>query len=589
MMTGRSLGAFFLLSVSLLARQTPFEPAAIEGTVVDSAGKPVSGVRVRVLRASVVDETYLGFPAPILVTPRAGEVTSSHDGHFVLENVAAGRNVLEVAADGYMPVSLPYTLQSGQRLRNTVISLSRAGLITGRVLEATGKPAIDVLVTPLFYYKVKSRRELVRGETARTNDLGQFRLSNLRKGQYVIAFAAAGPQKMRAAGTRPFGLPVMEGPIPPRNIPEGDPEAIEIAAPFLYPAGKDIASAEVLDVTGDEIRLRDVVFKSARLGKVDVQLFNGPGESAKDIELILTYRTPRGPGDANIIFGASRRVRVEAGGNSVATYWPNLPGVFEIEARWGDRLPGIAPNERLVNGVLDNRTGVVRSFDFTGADHRIDLPLSDQQGRLTVRGLYESEGTLQPLTQGLPTIKLCLEGTPCWSIFSEIIATLDSEGMSKQSPLPQGKYDLASIRLPAGLYLASARQDARDALHDGVLVSSQAPLLELRFRRGAATVHGVVKDSSGHLVHNAIVAFLPQPKLSTRFEGMMPSTRTDQDGRFDLQAMIPGNYTAIAYPPSVDTDPYLARGGLSASDAQGQLITLTENQQRELNLIVQDP
>jgi hypothetical protein len=586
-----SLVILSLFLLPILAAQEAPKRGAVEGVVEDEAGQPITGAVVRAIPESVVTRVYAGFPVQLGIMLNPSAVTTGNNGSFAVENLGTGRSIVEVSREGYAPASVLYDLSEGQRLKNIKIPMSPVGVISGRVFDKNGMPAVDVFVTPLYYYTVKGHRELVRGQATRTNDRGEYRLGNLRRTSYFLVFAAqGGPPPKRGDGPPSplISTPLPQGPIIQRLVPEGEPGVTEIQTPLLYPGVSNLSLAEAVELKdGNEIRLRDVTMGSTRLGKVDVRLRNSPGESPKDIEVVLTYRTPRGPGDPNMILGASRILRLDAAPLET-TYWPNLPGIFDVEVRWGPRLsPRVQPSARLSGGVLDDRLGVVKTFEYTGADMQIDLTVTDEQGRLTVRGLEEQQGgTLSPLKQG-PTIMLCPQQSPCWSIFANITGALDSQGTLTQFPVPSGKYDLASISLPLGVYLASARQGDRDALTEGVKVAKDAAPLELRFRSGGATVLGSVRDQQGQPLPNSLVALLPDLPSTSRFDALTPSTRTDQNGSFVLTGIIPAKYSAFAWPADMDSGVYLDSELLSRMGNRGRQIIATEGQEIAITLGVE--
>ena len=80
------------------------------------------------------------------------------------------------------------TLADGQRLDNINISLKRAGVVTGRVVDEFGDPVTDVFVTAMRYQYIQgSRRLATNGRGGGTNDIGEFRVYGLSPGQYYIS------------------------------------------------------------------------------------------------------------------------------------------------------------------------------------------------------------------------------------------------------------------------------------------------------------------------------------------------------------------------------------------------------------------
>src|ERR1044072_764891 len=114
------------------------------------------------------------------------------------------------------------------------------------------------------------------------------------------------------------------------------------------------------------------------LGSLVVHFVKSAWEAAKNIEVHYGYITPS---IAGVYIGnaAHRDFRIEPGQAIDKTYAPNLPGMFQIEVRWGNSGDGGAPRSGLirtfVGGLLGNKPGVVRTFQFTGREMEIAVDL----------------------------------------------------------------------------------------------------------------------------------------------------------------------------------------------------------------------
>src|SRR5204863_188047 len=62
-----------------------------------------------------------------------------------------------------------------------------AGTISGRVFDRDGEPLANVTVEALKYSYQEGQRVLNGVQTARTNDLGEYRLFWLQPGQYFVS------------------------------------------------------------------------------------------------------------------------------------------------------------------------------------------------------------------------------------------------------------------------------------------------------------------------------------------------------------------------------------------------------------------
>src|SRR2546428_10362852 len=84
-----------------------------------------------------------------------------------------------------------------QKLRGVVLQLMPAGTSTGRVFDRDGEPLANVNVEALKYSYQEGQRVMNVVQTARTNDLGEYRLFWLQPGRYFVS--ATPPEGQRGA------------------------------------------------------------------------------------------------------------------------------------------------------------------------------------------------------------------------------------------------------------------------------------------------------------------------------------------------------------------------------------------------------
>lgn len=203
-----SIAVSLVVSVAALAAQQSAAPPAptglIMGRVVDAGtNRPLSGVIVEIAGEAAASTAA---PAP----PR--KQATNAQGRFAFRQLPAGRYVIRATASGNMPSpngfiqnssGFPigaylaggfgqqtpggplqsFVLVDGQRAGSTDIRLWRGSVIAGTVTDDTGDPLVDVIVGAV---RVSSDGRLMNGPTARTDDLGRYRLSALEPGRYVV-------------------------------------------------------------------------------------------------------------------------------------------------------------------------------------------------------------------------------------------------------------------------------------------------------------------------------------------------------------------------------------------------------------------
>jgi protocatechuate 3,4-dioxygenase beta subunit len=125
---------------------------------------------------------------------RPGEPQSFHadDGAFVLEDVPAGRWMVEVTAEGFQPgTAAGVVVEEGQRVEGVEISLSTGGTIGGQVVESqSGRPILDATVRAELSgggRQVRMPLLMGRGANEATTDAeGHYEISGLAPGTWTV-------------------------------------------------------------------------------------------------------------------------------------------------------------------------------------------------------------------------------------------------------------------------------------------------------------------------------------------------------------------------------------------------------------------
>ena len=129
----------------------PRGTAVIAGTVVSAEPdrRPIRGARV------VLNHITFGVGVPGQTT------TTDETGRFAFRDIPAGQYRLQAGKPGLLPMSygatrpagsdVPITVSDGQQVTGVSIALVRGGVVTGMVVDDTGRPIPGVGVTVLRF------------------------------------------------------------------------------------------------------------------------------------------------------------------------------------------------------------------------------------------------------------------------------------------------------------------------------------------------------------------------------------------------------------------------------------------------------
>jgi hypothetical protein len=187
-----------LFALTLAAGQVT-EPVArigqIVGVVLDDATyQPLANARV-----------FL-YPIPFPVGGRPAFVITNQDGEYVFKGVKPGSYKLGTNKLGFFPtpdVGMPLVkLADSERQVSVDLTMSKGGVLAGRILDHSGRPLRNVGVGALRVFGVAPLDQAIPSRAVdRANDLGEYRVQSLRPAQYVIvANPGQGPIGTAAGG-----------------------------------------------------------------------------------------------------------------------------------------------------------------------------------------------------------------------------------------------------------------------------------------------------------------------------------------------------------------------------------------------------
>jgi protocatechuate 3,4-dioxygenase beta subunit len=163
--------------------------AVIRGRVVEAAtGKGLSRVQVRA-------NTNASGPPP---SPYPWLTLTDGDGRYEIKGLPANTYAVVATKANYVRsawgegrVEGPgkrIPVADGQVVDKIDVRMTRAGVVTGKIVDEFGDPVTDVYVTAMRYQYVQgSRRLMPSGRGGSTNDIGEYRVYGLTPGQYFVS------------------------------------------------------------------------------------------------------------------------------------------------------------------------------------------------------------------------------------------------------------------------------------------------------------------------------------------------------------------------------------------------------------------
>src|SRR4249920_1105721 len=198
--------AFVCLVALLTVAWAPSAPAQAPSSQPARDQSATAGHGTGVIRGRILDAaTGRGLPrAEVRAGPNAPQfldnriVMTDGDGRYEIKGLPAEIYMINVSKPNYVRASWGaervegpgkrITLAEGQVLEKIDVRLSRAGVITGKVVDEFGDPVTDVFVTAMHYQYIQGSRRLTQGgRGGSTNDVGEYRIYGLSPGQYFVS------------------------------------------------------------------------------------------------------------------------------------------------------------------------------------------------------------------------------------------------------------------------------------------------------------------------------------------------------------------------------------------------------------------
>jgi hypothetical protein len=508
--------------------------AIVRGHVIAAdTGQPLRKAQVRIV-------------APELRESRL--TTTDAEGRYEFKELPAGRYMITASKGSYVTLSYGQTrpLEPGKPLeildKQTVekvdLMLPRGGVITGRIVDEFGEPVSDAMVAVQRYQFMQGRRRLMpAGRSVMTNDIGEFRLFAIPPGQYYLSATL-------------------------RNMMMGIGESDDRSgyAPTYFPGTPNVAEAQ----------------------RVTIRV----GEILSDVNMALVpTRTARITGTAVDSQGrpmAGQMVMAFPKGEFMGMFGP--PGQIRPDGSF--TISGLSPNTYTlqVNGPPDSEVAsadvTVNGEDVTAVQLVGSKPIQ-ASGRIVMDPAAAQ--AFRPMVMRLMAQPLAMDGI----MFNPGGPATVSDDLTFVVRTRPGKMRIAfGGPPPPGWSIRAVRYRGTDVTDSGIEFRPNENVddIEVEITNRISDVSGLVTNGRGEPVRDyTVVAFARDRERWTSSSRYLRSGRPDQDGRFKLSGLPPGDYFVVAL-DSVDGSEWMDPDFLERVQPKATTFSLNEGETKSVDL-----
>jgi hypothetical protein len=523
---GHVVAAAFLLCCSLPG----VAAESIAGQVVHALhGNPLKRVT---LTATRVDGK--GEPATAQV---------DENGQFVFRNLAAGGYLLSGERNGFdrqfhgarsnPNIGAVLRVLEGQPITGLVFRLFPNTVIAGRVLDAEGEPLPNVSMRVFRREYRNGKRGWYPVGGAQTTDRGEYRLSGLRAGHYLVNATEF---------NFPIAIATSKGPLPETpdrvNASTYYPGTVEFqrAEPVAVARGEDRRGVDIQLIKGAAVRIR---------GRIA-----GAAVSTMLVVNLLPKNAPLSPstgGGAAVVQAGERAFEIRG----------VRPGAYILVARSMDGFSAVSapvPVEAGENHI-----------------EGVELPLSEG-GEVAGRILFDGGAKGASVTLEIPDA----------SWMGPVSGTANEAGEFQLRGVFPIQYRLRAAGLPENTYLKAVKLAGQVVDPESVEFNpASGAKLEILLGKASAELKGIVVGPEERPVPGATVVLIPESGRDALYR----TATSDYDGTFLVKGVAPGRYKALAW-EDLEPDAYRDAEVVKPVEDRAAQVVLEENGRGEVTLKV---
>jgi hypothetical protein len=529
----------------------PQEACSIEGRAIDaSTGAALRNALVMLAPAPV--------PGTAASTQTSYGATSDAEGKFAVKGIVAGTYRLSATRAGYLQSQYgargpgkqgtPLTLVSRQSMTALELRMTRGGVIAGKVLDDLGDPVERATVSAMRYRFQANERQLAQTGSASTDDQGNYRVFGLDPGRYYLR---VGPSLS--------------------SLNQSGPPTTLTYIPVYYPnTAEESAAAQIEIGAGSEMLGVNFSLTRSRTYRITGNVQDMTGSGSTIILLLRPRKGPMMPGSVRFVTLNAKETKIEIQGV--------VPGSYVLIAAASDQ-------GRSYSGQVDLD---VADRDISG----IVIPLqagSEIAGEVRVEDEAQIDlTTLQVSANGPSSLTLTMSGSGTGSGSFKY-------GTSSQAKVAEdGKFALTGVfadanrfsvtGLPAGFYVKAMQMGSQDVLESAPdFANAQGGGLRILVSGKAGTATGTVADAGDKLMGGATVVLIPNSEKRRSNSQFYKTATTDQQGRFTIKSIDPGDYKAYAW-EDVETQAWMDPEFVKPVESKGTELTVDLSGQHQLQL-----
>lgn len=496
------------------------------------------------------------------------------DGSYSFADVGPGNYTLRFEKTGYVgqfygqtgpiPNGASIRVGTAQNLENMDVHLMPAGVISGRIYDEDNEPLEGVQVSAIqLRYSRGAREQESQVGGARTDDLGNFRISGLAPGEYYVKTGGS-------TGRSVFSVGVQGG--------------LSYGARY-YPGAKSIESAQRVQVTpGSEARGIQISLSPEKLYNISGTILDASDNAGQRRFSIMAARV----NTSDAIYAAS------VGGPVISTAMMSMVMVggaaagpdntFTIEGiPSGDYVLTARAVDQNIQGGRGNPPPRVDVGYATARVADGDAHVNVQIGRASeVRGQAQLENPPGPQ---ITSFRLSLQGQSLGGGRGGPGGqTLDATGAFDFKEVQPGQYSFSLSGGQSGAYMKRVMCAGREVAWQPISLEPNQTLNDcsITIANDAGTVSGQVMDGTKP-VPGLMVVMIPQSRELRQVPRYTMTGTSDFSGQYVISGVIPGDYYMFAVLPTQEQT-YFSMDYADRNQSSGELVSVKSSESKILNL-----